>query len=204
MANYLHKGKNQTNILSSLDMGNNNITNLKDLSGPRDGIPKRFLFRRLQRFADKYKLEDLSAVGSENKDAIKAIQEKLKENRMACQVDLHLLRNELKTMSESLKTDIDSNKSEIMKKKKKKKKKNRGDIRQRVESLRGAFEKNSVKKVSNDELQQKLNELNNKFQEDIERSKRMINRNKDEVGEEIMRINEQMRLTEENIESTEQ
>ena len=119
MTNYLHKGKNQTNILrSSLDMGNNNITNLKDPSGPRDAIPRKFLFRRLQRFADDYKLEELSAMGSENKDAIKAIQEKLKENRMACQVDLNSLRNELETMSESLKPEIDSNESEIMKEKK--------------------------------------------------------------------------------------
>ena len=31
MANYLHKGGNQTNILrSSLDMGDNNIANLKE------------------------------------------------------------------------------------------------------------------------------------------------------------------------------
>ena len=53
MTNYFHKGKNQTNILrSSLDMGNNNITNVKDPSGPKDAIPKRFLFKRLQKFAD--------------------------------------------------------------------------------------------------------------------------------------------------------
>ena len=117
MANYLHKGKNQMNILrSSLDMGNNNITNLKDPSGPRDVIPKRILLRRLQRFAKDYKLEELSAMGSENKAAIKAIQNKLKENRQACQVDLNLLRKELETMSESLKTEIDSNESKIMKK----------------------------------------------------------------------------------------
>ena len=68
--------------------------------------------------------------------------------------------------------------------------------------MRGAFEKIAEKKVSNDQMQQELDELNNKFQEDIERSKRMINRNKDEMGEEIMRINEQMRLAGENIEST--
>ena len=75
MANYLDKERNQTNILrSNLDMGNNNITNLKDPSDPKDAIPNRFLFKRLQKFADDYKLVELSAVESENKDAIKAIQ----------------------------------------------------------------------------------------------------------------------------------
>ena len=64
---------------------------------------------------------------------------------------LNSLRNELETMSESLKTEIVSNESEIMKDL-------RGDIRQRVESLRGAFEKIAEKQVSNDELQQKLDE----------------------------------------------
>ena len=44
--------------------------------------------------------------------------------------------------------------------------------------------------------------MNSKFQGDIERCRRMIYRNKDEVGEEMMRINDQMRSTEENIEST--
>ena len=52
MISYLDKGKNRTNIpRSSVDMGNNNITNLKDPSGPKDVIPKRF-FKRLQKFAD--------------------------------------------------------------------------------------------------------------------------------------------------------
>ena len=62
--------------------------------------------------------------------------------------------------------------------------------------MRGTFEKIAEKQVSNDEVRQKLDELNNKFQEDIESSKRMINRNKDEVGEELRRI------TGENIEKT--
>ena len=44
--------------------------------------------------------------------------------------------------------------------------------------------------------------LNNKFQEDIGRSERMIKRIKDGVEEELTRINEQMRLTGENIEKT--
>ena len=51
----------------------------------------------MQKFAVDYKLEKLSEMGSENKDAIKAVQDKLKEIRMAFQVNS--LRNELETMS---------------------------------------------------------------------------------------------------------
>ena len=53
--------------------------------------------------------------------------------------------------------------------------------------------------MNNDELQQKLDDLNNKFQEGIERSNGMFNRIKVELETEIMRIDEQMRLTGENI-----
>ena len=56
-------------------------------------------------------------------------------------MDLNSLRNELETMSESLKTEVDSNESEIMKKKL------RGDIRRKVEPLRGASEKKAEKKT---------------------------------------------------------
>ena len=96
-------------------MGNNNITNLKDLLSPKDAIPKRFLFKRLQKFADDYKLAEFSEIASENKATVKAIQDKLKENRQAFLLDLNSLRKELETMSESLKTEIDSNESEIIK-----------------------------------------------------------------------------------------
>ena len=79
-------------------MGNNNITNLKDPSGPKGVTLKRLLFKKkMQKFAVDYKLEKLSEMGSENKDAIKAVQDKLKEIRMAFQVNS--LRNELETMS---------------------------------------------------------------------------------------------------------
>ena len=60
-------------------MGNNNITNLKDPSDPKDAIPKVFLFKILQEFVDGYKLKELSAMGSGKKDVMKAIQNKLKE-----------------------------------------------------------------------------------------------------------------------------
>ena len=71
MNSYILKGKTQTNILrSSLNMGDNNISNLKDPSDPKDAIPKRFLFKRLQKFADDYKLTEFSEIASENKAAV--------------------------------------------------------------------------------------------------------------------------------------
>ena len=94
-------------------MGNNNISNLKDPSSPKDAIPKRFLFKRLHQFADDYKLAEFSEIASKNKAAVKEIQDKLKETRQAFLLDLNSLREELETMSESLKTEIDSNESEI-------------------------------------------------------------------------------------------
>ena len=72
MTNYLHKWWNKTNILrSSLDMGYNIITNLKEPSGRPDAIPKRFLFKRLQKFADDYKIEKLSEITSKSKMLLK-------------------------------------------------------------------------------------------------------------------------------------
>ena len=94
-------------------MGNNNISNLKNTSSPKDTIPKRFLFKKLQKFADDYKLAEFSEIASENKATVKETQDKLKENRQAFLLDLNSLRKELETMSESLKTEIDSNESEI-------------------------------------------------------------------------------------------
>ena len=69
------------------------------------------------------------------------------------------------------------------------------NIRQGVESLRGAFENTAKKKqkkkqVSNDGLQQKSDDLNNKFQVDFETSERMSKRIKDAAEEELSRINE--------------
>ena len=41
LANYLHKGRNKTNILhSDIDMGNNKITNLGNPGSPIDAVSK--------------------------------------------------------------------------------------------------------------------------------------------------------------------
>ena len=45
LANYLHKGRNKTNIFhSNVDMGNNKITNLGKPESPNDAVSKRFFF----------------------------------------------------------------------------------------------------------------------------------------------------------------
>ena len=42
LANYLHKGRNKTNILhSDIDMGNNKITNLGNPGSASDAVSKR-------------------------------------------------------------------------------------------------------------------------------------------------------------------
>ena len=42
LANYLHKGRNKTNILySNIDMGNNKITNLGNPGSANDAVSKR-------------------------------------------------------------------------------------------------------------------------------------------------------------------
>ena len=43
LANYLHKGRNTTNILhSNTDAGNNKITNLGNHGSPNDAVSKSF------------------------------------------------------------------------------------------------------------------------------------------------------------------
>ena len=57
LANYLHKGRNKTNILhSNIDMGNYKITNLGNLGSAIDAVSKRFLYKRIQKLTTDYNL----------------------------------------------------------------------------------------------------------------------------------------------------
>ena len=61
LANYLHKGRNKTNILhSDIDMGNNKITNLENPVSANDAVSKRFLYKRIQTLTNDYSLESVS------------------------------------------------------------------------------------------------------------------------------------------------
>ena len=60
IANYLHKGRNKTNILhSDIDVGNNK-TNLGNSGSPNDAVSKRFLYKRIQKLTNDYSLESVS------------------------------------------------------------------------------------------------------------------------------------------------
>ena len=61
LANYLHKGRNKTNILhSNIDMGNNKITNLRNPGSANDAVSKRFLYKQIQNLTTDYNLESVS------------------------------------------------------------------------------------------------------------------------------------------------
>ena len=57
LANYLHKGRNKTNILhSDIDMGNNKITNLGNAGSASDAVSKRFLYKRIPKLTNALKV----------------------------------------------------------------------------------------------------------------------------------------------------
>ena len=61
LANYLHKGRNKTNILhGDIDMGNNKITNHGNPGSAIDAVSKRFLYKRIQKLTNDYSLESVS------------------------------------------------------------------------------------------------------------------------------------------------
>ena len=61
LANYLHQGRNETNILhSDIDIGNNKITNLGNPGSAHDAVSKRFLYKRIQKLTNDYSLESVS------------------------------------------------------------------------------------------------------------------------------------------------
>ena len=53
VANYLHKGRNKTNILhSDIDMGSNKITNLGNPGSANHAVSKRFPYKRIQKLTN--------------------------------------------------------------------------------------------------------------------------------------------------------
>ena len=80
LANYLHNGRNITNILhSNMDMGNNKITNLGNPGSPNDAVSKRF--KRIQKLTADYKLEGVSGNIDSIKNDIAELQQSLLSNR---------------------------------------------------------------------------------------------------------------------------
>ena len=82
LANYLHKGRNKTNILhSDIAMGNNKITNLGNLGSPNDAVSKRILYKRIQKLTNAYSLESVSDNINLIKNEIVELQHSLLINR---------------------------------------------------------------------------------------------------------------------------
>ena len=117
LANYLHKGRNKTNILhSNVDMGNNKITNLGNPESPNDAVSKRFLYKRIQKLTTDYNLESISGKIDSIKNEIAELQKGLLSNRKSTQEKSMSLQNEIAKMSEALSLDVSTAENEIMKK----------------------------------------------------------------------------------------
>ena len=117
LANYLHKGRNKTNILhSNIDMGNNKITNLGNPETSTDAVSKRFLYKRIQKLTNDYSLESVSGKIDSIKTEIAELQKVLLSNRKSIQEKSISLQNEIVKMSEALSSDVSTAENKIMKK----------------------------------------------------------------------------------------
>ena len=154
LANYLHNGRNKTNILhSNIDMGNNKITNLGNPETSTDAVSIRFLYKRIQKLTNDYSLESVSGKIDSIKTEIAELQKGLLSNRKSIQEKSISLQNEIVKMSEALSSDVSTAENEIMKKLRK-------DIREGVSSIKDNLAKLNEELIDNDELQVKLDELN--------------------------------------------
>ena len=95
LANYLHKGRNKTNILhSDIDMGNNKITNLGNPGSPNDAVSKRFLYKRIQKLTNDYSFESVSGNINSIKNDFAELQQSLLTNRKYIEEKSMSLQNE--------------------------------------------------------------------------------------------------------------
>ena len=86
LANYLHKGRNKTNVLhSNIDMGNNKITNLGNPGSANNAVSKRFLYKRIQKLTNDYSLESISGNINSIKNEIAELRQSLLSNRKSIQ-----------------------------------------------------------------------------------------------------------------------
>ena len=130
LANYLHKGRNKTNILhSNIDMGNNKITNLGNSGSATDAVSKTFLYKRIQKFTIDYSLESVSGNMNSIKNEIAELRQSLSSNRKSIQEKSMSLQNEIAKVSEALSLNVSTTENEIMKKLRK-------DIRVGVSSIK--------------------------------------------------------------------
>ena len=155
LANYLHNGKNKTNILhSNIDMGNNKLTNLGNPGSANDTVSKSFLYKRIQKLTTDYNFESVSGNITSIKNEIAELQQSLLSNRKSIQEKS--MQNEIAKMSEALSLNVSTTENEILKKLRK-------DIRVGVSSIKDNLAKLNEELIDNDELQEKLDGLANQF-----------------------------------------
>ena len=117
LANYLHKGRNKTNILhNDIDMGNNKITNLGNPGSASDAVSKKFLYKQIQKLTNDYSLESISGNINWTKNEIAELRQSLLSNRKSIQEKSMFLQNEIAKMSEALLLNVSTTEDEIMKK----------------------------------------------------------------------------------------
>ena len=146
LANYLHKGRNKTNILhSNIDMGNNKITNLGNPGSANDAVSKRFLYKRIQKLTTDYNLESVSGHINSIKNEIAELQQSLLSNRKSIQEKSMSLQNDIAKMSEALSLNVSTTENEITKKLRK-------DIRVGVSSIKDNLAKLNEELIDNDHL----------------------------------------------------
>ena len=113
LANYLHKGRNKTNILhSDIDMGNNKITDLWNPGSASDAVSKRFLYKRIQKLTTDYNLESVSGNINLIKNEIAKLQQSLLRNRKYIQEKSMSLQNEIAKMSDALSSNVSTTENE--------------------------------------------------------------------------------------------
>ena len=189
LVNYLHKGRNNTNILhSNTDMGNNKITNLGNPGSPNDAVSKRFLYKQIQKLTTDYNLESVSDNINSIKNKIAELQQSLLSNRKSIQEKSMSLQNEIAKMSEALSLDVSTTENEIMKKLRK-------DIRVGVSSIKDNLAKLNDELIDNNELQEKLDGLTNQFHVMYDDFKQKMNEIKHETEEGIANMQTALETT---------
>ena len=193
LANYLHKGRNKTNILhSNIAMGNNKITNLGNPGSANDAVSKRLLYKRIQKLTTDYNLESVSGNIDSIKNEFAELQQSLLSNRKSIQEKLRCLQNEIAKMSEALSLDVSTTENETMKKLRK-------DIRVGVSSIKDNLAKLNEELIDNDDLQEKLDGLTNQFHIKYDDFKQKISVIKYETEEGIANLQTELVTTENEV-----
>ena len=175
LANYLHTGRNKTNILhSDIDMGNNEMTNLGNPGSANDAVSKRFLYKRIQKLTNDYSLESISGNINSIKNEIAELRQSLLSNKKSIQEKSMSLQNEIAKMSQALSLNVSTTENGIMKKLRK-------DIRVGVSSIKDNLAKLNEELIYNDELQEKLDGLTNQFHIKYDDFKQKINKTEEGI-----------------------